>query len=189
MLWVRDPELFERAQVIREKGTNRSAFRIGKVDRYHWVDTGSSYLMAEINAAYLWPQLTALGEITRKRRTICDAYRNAFKELILAGRVEVQEIPTDTDAPGHIFYLKLQNEAHRNAFVATAASRGILAVSHYVPLHTSPAGRRYGRFVGNDLVTTRDSNRLVRLPVFYNMTDEQQRAVIECVLLFFGANP
>lgn len=189
MIWVRDPELFARAQVIREKGTNRSAFRAGKVSKYEWMDIGSSYLMAEVNAAYLWPQLAEIDQITLKRRSICDAYRAAFADLIDSGRIAVQEMPAGTYAPGHIFYLKLRDESDRDAFIAAARDRGVLAVSHYVPLHTAPAGRQFGQFVGQDVVTTRDSSRLVRLPVFYNMSTEQYGLVIDAVSAFFAASP
>jgi dTDP-4-amino-4,6-dideoxygalactose transaminase len=189
MIWVRDPELIARAEVIREKGTNRSAFRVGKVNKYHWVDIGSSYLMSEINAAYLWPQLAAIDEITLKRRSICDAYSVAFADVIASGRVTVQEAPARTRAPGHIFYMKLRDEVDRDAFIAAMRARGVLAVSHYVPLHTAPAGRKFGRFVGQDVVTTRDSSRLVRLPVYYNMSAEQRDTVIDAALAFFATNP
>lgn len=189
MLWLRDPRLFARAQVLREKGTNRSAFRAGKVARYQWMDIGSSDLMAELNAAYLWPQLGAIEQITRKRQSICGAYAAAFADLVASGRVAVQEAPAGADAPGHIFYLKLRHEAERDAFIAAARDQGVLAVSHYVPLHSAPAGRRFGRFVGPDAVTTRDSARLVRLPVFYNMTTAQQDHVIDTALAFLAANP
>jgi dTDP-4-amino-4,6-dideoxygalactose transaminase len=188
MIWLRDPELFARAQVIREKGTNRSAFRAGKVNKYEWMDIGSSYLMAELNAAYLWPQLAAINQITLTRRSICDAYRAAFADIIASGRVTVQETPQGTCAPGHLFYLKLRDEGDRDAFIDAARDRGVLAVSHYVPLHTAPAGRKLGRFVGRDVVTTHDSRCLVRLPVFYNMTKAQRDLVIDAALAFFANN-
>jgi dTDP-4-amino-4,6-dideoxygalactose transaminase len=187
MVWVRDPRLFDRAQVFREKGTNRTAFRSGKVDKYQWMDIGSSYLMAEINAAYLWPQLTEVDPITRTRTSICEAYGAAFADLVATQRVSVQDRPIGTDAPGHLFYLKLRDEAERDRFIAFAGTKGVLAVSHYVPLHSAPAGQRYGRFVGKDSVTTCDSRRLVRLPVFYNMSAAQRDYVIETVSAFFVA--
>lgn len=189
MIWVRDAELFFRAEVIREKGTNRSAFRAGKVSKYHWMDIGSSYLMAEINAAYLWPQLAEIDEITLKRMSICEAYSAAFAGIIASGRITVQETPAGTHAPGHIFYMKVRDETERDAFIAAIRTRGVLVVSHYEPLHTAPAGRKFGRFVGQDVFTTHDSSRLVRLPVFYNMQRTQLDLVIDSVLAFFAANP
>lgn len=189
MIWVRDPELVARAEVIREKGTNRSAFRAGKVNKYHWVDIGSSYLMSELNAAYLWPQLAAIDKITLKRRSICEAYAAVFTDAVASGRVTVQEAPAGARTPGHIFYMKLRDEADRDAFMTAMRARGVFAVSHYVPLHTAPAGRKFGRFVGQDVVTTRDSSRLVRLPVFYNMSAAQRDAVIDAALAFFATNP
>jgi dTDP-4-amino-4,6-dideoxygalactose transaminase len=189
MIWIRNPDLFSRAQLIREKGTNRSAFRAGKISKYEWIDIGSSYVMAEVNAAYLWPQLAAIDKITLKRRSICEAYAATFADIVASGRVAVQEAPAGTHTPGHIFYMKMRDEADRDAFIAATRARGVLAVSHYVPLHTAPAGRKFGRFVGQDVVTTRDSCCLVRLPVFYNMTAAQLDLVIAAVLAFFSSNP
>lgn len=189
MIWIRDPALFARAQVMREKGTNRGAFRAGKVAKYEWMDIGSSFLMSDVSAAYLWPQMSAIDLITRQRRSICDTYGTAFADIIASGRITVQETPAGTYAPGHMFYMKLRDEADRDAFAAAARAKGVLAVSHYVPLHSAPAGRRFGRFVGQDAVTTRDSRRLVRLPVFYNMTRAQRDLVIGTALTFFADTP
>lgn len=188
MIWMRNPDLFSRAQIVREKGTNRTAFRAGEVSKYEWIDIGSSYVMAEINAAYLWPQLDAVDAITLQRRAICEAYAAAFADIIASGRVAVQEAPAGTHAPGHMFYMKMRTEADRDAFIAAMRTRGVLAVSHYVPLHTVIAGRKFGRFVGPDAVTTRDSCCLVRLPVFYNMSGAQLDFVIGAALAFFSTN-
>ncbi|MDG1280843.1 MAG: dTDP-4-amino-4,6-dideoxygalactose transaminase [Pseudorhodobacter sp.] len=189
MISLQDPDGLDLAKILREKGTNRSAFREGRVDKYEWIDVGSSYLMNEISAAYLYAQLQWVDDITSERRSICSTYRKAFAELAALNRIELQQEPPEARSPGHLFYLKMRDEADRRSFISFMRDRGVTVVFHYVPLHATPAGRKYGRFVGRDVVTTRDSLRLVRLPVFYKMTAAQQAAVIDAALAYFGENP
>ncbi|QIW14979.1 dTDP-4-amino-4,6-dideoxygalactose transaminase [Pasteurellaceae bacterium RH1A] len=171
----------EPAEIIREKGTNRSQFFRKQVDKYRWQALGSSYLMSELQAAYLYAQLQALDQIQTRRQAIYLQYLAAFQPLADQGLVE---LPQDM-ANAHIFYLKLADLAQRTALIEHLKAQGILAVFHYIPLHTSPAGQALGRFHGQDNVTTRESERLVRLPLFYNMADEQVARVIEAVGDFF----
>ncbi|WJY15318.1 dTDP-4-amino-4,6-dideoxygalactose transaminase [Pectobacteriaceae bacterium CE90] len=183
---INEPTLVERAEIIREKGTNRSQFFRGQVDKYTWRDIGSSYLMADIQAAYLWGQLEAVKRINDRRLQLWQNYEQAFKPLAAAGRLELPYIPADCDHNAHMFYIKLRDTAERAAFINHMKEAEILAVFHYIPLHNCPAGQRFGRFVGEDRYTTRESDRLVRLPLFYNLKNINQRTVINTVLSFFS---
>lgn len=183
---INDPALVDRAEILREKGTNRSQFFRGQADKYTWRDIGSSYLMADIQAAYLWGQLEAAQRINDRRLRLWRNYRQAFAPLAAAGRVELPHIPADCDHNAHLFHLRLSDMAERAAFINYMKEAEILAVFHYIPLHASPAGQRFGRFTGEDRHTTRQSERLVRLPLFYNLTDVNQRTVINTVLNFFS---
>lgn len=185
-LVINDPAYIQRAEIIREKGTNRSLFRLGQVDKYTWVDRGSSYLQSDLNAAYLWAQLERADQINDDRLATWRAYYDAFLPLAEAGRVELPTVPRGCVHNAHMFYLKLADLAERTAFIDHLKGRGVMAVFHYVPLHSSPAGLRYGRFSGADEFTTRESDRLVRLPMYYGLAEKDRETVVEAVLDFFS---
>lgn len=183
---LRDENDFERAEIIREKGTDRSRFFRGETDKYTWVDIGSSYLPSEINAAYLWAQLESIELILQDRMTSWNTYMREFTALAEKGYVELPFIPNECRHNAHIFYLKTKNIDERTALISFLKEKGISAVFHYVPLHTSPAGKRYGRFCGKDVYTTKESERLVRLPLFYKMGDAVYE-VADAVRQFYDA--
>ena len=176
----------ERAEIIREKGTNRSKFWRGQIDKYTWVDYGSSYLPSELNAAYLWAQLEAADKINNARLSVWNRYREAFKPLADSGRVEIPTIPEGCVHNAHMFYIKCRDLEERTAFIAFMKERDIGCVFHYIPLHSAPAGQKFGRFDGQDKFTTKESDRLVRLPLWYGMSDAEVTAVIEAALWFFN---
>ncbi|MCR5577528.1 MAG: dTDP-4-amino-4,6-dideoxygalactose transaminase [Oscillospiraceae bacterium] len=180
------PELVERAEILREKGTNRSKFFRGQVDKYTWVDIGDSFLPSELNAAYLWAQLEMADEINENRLASWRAYNEAFQELAAAGRVALPTVPADCVHNAHMYYLKCRDLEERTALIAFLKERGILAVFHYVPLHSAPAGLRLGRFAGEDVYTTRESDRLVRLPLYYGLDEADRNTVIAAVRAFYG---
>ena len=182
---INNPEYIERAEILREKGTNRSKFYRGQVDKYTWVDIGDSFLPSELNAAYLWGQLELAEEINDNRLKVWNRFYNAFKPLEEAGKVELPFIPTDCVHNAHMFYLKCKDLNERTAFISFMKEKGVQCVFHYIPLHSAPAGLKYGRFVGEDKYTTKESERLVRLPMYYGMTEEEQKAVIDSVLDYF----
>lgn len=184
-LLINDPQFVARAEVLREKGTNRSAFFRGETDKYTWRDLGSSYLMSELQAAYLYAQFEQAERIIRRRMTLWQRYYAAFLPLAAQGYCQLPSVPTGCQHNAHLFYLKLPHRSARDALIAFLRQREILAVFHYVPLHQSPAGQRMGRFVGEDRYTTVESEKLLRLPLFYQLTDEQQKIVIEQVMAFF----
>lgn len=182
---LNDPTLIARAEILREKGTDRSRFFRGEVDKYRWQDIGSSFLMSEIQAAYLYAQLEVADKINQKRLTLWQNYLQAFLPLAQTGRVVLPSSEEQYQHNGHLFYLKLKDLAERSAFIAFMKAQKILTVFHYVPLHSSPAGGKFGRFSGEDCFTTKESERLVRLPLFYNFTEQEQSRVIEAVISFF----
>lgn len=182
---LNDPTLIARAEILREKGTDRSRFFRGEVDKYRWQDIGSSFLMSEIQAAYLYAQLEVADKINQKRLTLWQNYLQAFLPLAQTGRVVLPSSAEQYQHNGHLFYLKLKDINERTAFIAFMKARKILTVFHYVPLHFSPAGGKFGRFSGEDRFTTKESERLVRLPLFYNLTEQEQNKVIEAVRDFF----
>lgn len=184
-LLINEPKLIERAEIIREKGTNRSQFFRGQTDKYTWRDIGSSYLMSELQAAYLYAQLMQAKEINQCRLYFWQAYQKAFEPLQGNGFVLLPVIPLDCQHNAHLFYLKVENLAIRTALIEYLKAQDILAVFHYIPLHSSPAGQRFGQFVGEDRFTTAESERLVRLPLFYNLTKDEQQKVIDTVFDFF----
>lgn len=184
-LVINNPIYNERAEILREKGTNRARFFRGQVDKYTWVDRGDSYLPSEINAAYLWAQLLRADEITENRMETWREYSNAFKPLAESGRIELQYIPETCEHNAHMFYIKLKDLEDRTAFIDYMKAHGIGCVFHYVPLHSAPAGLKFGRFDGIDEYTTKDSDRLVRLPLYYGLTPEDCREVIACGLRYF----
>ena len=183
---INDAALTERAEIIREKGTNRSQFFRGQVDKYTWRDIGSSYLMADLQAAYLWAQLEAAQTINQQRLRLWQSYYDALQPLAAQGRIALPAVPDSCCHNAHMFYLKLRDSDDRDALIRWMKEAEILTVFHYIPLHTSPAGERFGRFHGEDRVTTRDSERLLRLPLFYNLSDNNQRTVISSLLSYFA---
>ncbi|WBM60622.1 dTDP-4-amino-4,6-dideoxygalactose transaminase [Providencia sp. PROV188] len=183
---INDKALINRAEVIREKGTNRSQFFRGQVDKYTWRDIGSSYLLSDLQAAYLWAQLEEADKINERRLLLWDRYYQALQPLVAAGRLVLATVPEDLKHNAHMFYIKLKDVEERTAFNEYMKSHGILTVFHYVPLHTSPAGLEFGYFHGEDKYTSVESDRLVRLPMFYNMTDDEQQVVIERIKAFFA---
>jgi dTDP-4-amino-4,6-dideoxygalactose transaminase len=185
-LVINDPAYNDRAEIIREKGTNRARFFRGQVDKYTWVDYGSSYLPSDMNAAYLLAQLEARDEINNNRLAVWNAYNEAFAPLHDAGLVEVPTVPEGCVHNAHMFYLKLKDLAQRTAFIQYLKEHEVQAVFHYIPLHSSPAGMRFGRFDGADEFTTKESDRLVRLPLYYGMTEEDLACVIDAVKGFFA---
>ena len=183
---VNNPAYVERAEILREKGTNRSKFYRGQVDKYTWVDIGDSFLPSELNAAYLWAQLEMADEINNDRLSSWQRYWDAFQDLAAAGRVTLPTTPADCVHNAHMFYIKCKDLAERTALISFLKERDILAVFHYVPLHSAPAGQRFGRFHGEDKYTTAESDRLVRLPLYYKLTIEDQDCVIKAVRDFYG---
>lgn len=182
---INDPAYIERAEIIREKGTNRQRFFRGQVDKYTWVDRGSSYLQSDLNAAYLWAQLEQADRINDDRLATWHAYYEGLRPLAEAGRVELPVVPEGCVHNAHMFYLKVADLAERTALIEHLKCRGVLAVFHYIPLHSSPAGLRFGRFAGEDVYTTRESDRLLRLPMYYGLSEKDRETVIRAVLEFF----
>ncbi|MCI8391785.1 MAG: dTDP-4-amino-4,6-dideoxygalactose transaminase [Roseburia sp.] len=170
-IFLRDSKNFERAEIIREKGTDRSKFFRGEIDKYTWADIGSSYLPSELNAAYLLGQLESIDLIIKDRMKSWNIYMQELAPLAQKGRIEVPHIPDECEHNAHIFYIKVKDIHERTALISSLKEKGISAVFHYIPLHSSPAGCRYGRFCGDDIYTTKESERLVRLPLYYNMGD------------------
>ena len=183
---VNNPVDVERAEILREKGTDRAKFFRGQVDKYTWVDIGDSFLPSELNAAYLWAQLEMADEINADRLKSWNAYHEAFQALAAKGLVELPVVPEGCVHNAHMYYLKCRDLEERTAFIRFLKERDILAVFHYVPLHSAPAGLQYGRFAGEDVYTTRESDRLVRLPLYYGLTREDQGRVIAAVKEFYG---
>lgn len=184
-LIINDPAYNERAEILREKGTNRSKFFRGQVDKYTWVDFGDSYLPSDMNAAYLWAQLQVADEINNSRLEAWNRYYASFKPLADAGKVELPTIPEGCVHNAHMFYLKCKDLQERTDFINHLKANGVLAVFHYVPLHSAPAGLKFGRFHGEDVYTTAESDRLVRLPMYYGITEENVSTVCACVHAFF----
>ena len=176
----------DRAEVIREKGTNRQRFLRGQVDKYTWEEYGSSYLPSDMNAAYLWGQLEAADIINDDRLATWNAYYEALTPLADAGLAELPVVPEGCAHNAHMFYLKCRDLEERTGLIAFLKERGVSAVFHYVPLHSSPAGQRYGRFSGEDVCTTSGSDRLVRLPLYYGLSEEDRSSVIVAVKEFYG---
>ena len=183
---INNPAYCERAEIIREKGTNRSNVLRGQVDKYTWVDKGSSYLPSDMNAAYLWGQLEAAQAIYDDRMATWHADNDAFADLAAEGLVELPVVPDDRVQNAHMYYLLLPTLEDRTSFISFLKEGGVQACFHYVPLHSAPAGERFGTFRGEDVHTTEVSERLVRLPLYYGMSDEDRVRVIEVVRAYFG---
>ena len=185
-LLFNDSKYREKAEILREKGTDRSKFFRGQIDKYTWVDYGSSYLPSDMNAAYLYAQLEMAEEINDKRMEIYDYYREHLAPLAEQGAVELPFVPDYAKHNAHMFYMKVKDLETRSAFITYLKENGIHAVFHYIPLHTSTAGKRFGRFHGEDVYTTKESERLVRLPLFYNLEMDQVRYIVDTILKYKG---
>jgi dTDP-4-amino-4,6-dideoxygalactose transaminase len=180
-----DPRFIERAEVVREKGTDRSRFYRGQVDKYTWVDIGSSILPSEINAAYLLAQLEMRAEVTRNRMARWNQYHAGLAGLTAAGRIGTPHVPEGCTHNAHMYYIKCRDITERTELTAFLKERGIGAVFHYIPLHSAAAGRKYSRFHGEDRHTTRESERLLRLPLYYGMTEADCATVIDALHAYY----
>ncbi len=185
-LLIQDPEMIEAAEIIREKGTNRSKFFRGQIDKYTWVNYGSSYLPSDMNAAYLYAQLEMADDINNARLHIWNRYYNGLKELEEAGKITLPVIPEGCVHNAHMFYIKAKDLEERTALISYLKANEILSVFHYIPLHSAPAGLKYGRFHGEDVYTTKESERLCRLPLYYGLTEEQVDYIISKVKAFYA---
>ena len=183
-LLFQDEKYLERAEVLREKGTDRSKFFRGQVDKYRWVDYGSSYLPSELNAAYLFAQLEACEEISGKRMEIYNYYHRNLEALAREGKIEQPFVPEACTHNAHMYYIKVRDIKVRGRLIQYLRERGICSVFHYVPLHTAPAGQKFGRFAGEDVYTTRESERLLRLPMFYNLDMDDVKQIVEAINAF-----
>ena len=179
-----DDKYQEPAEILREKGTDRSKFFRGQVDKYRWIDYGSSYLPSEMNAAYLYAQLEECDRISRKRMQIYDFYHEALECLEKEGKIERPYVPSECTHNAHMYYIKVRNMEVRSRLLKHLRANGICSVFHYVPLHTAPAGLKFGRFAGEDVYTTKESERLMRLPMFYNLDMEDAQKVVDTLLAY-----
>ena len=182
---INNPQYIEQAEIIREKGTNRSRFLRGQVDKYTWIDYGSSFLPSELNAAYLWGQLEIAEKINDERLKNWNIYYKNLKILEEKSFIELPFVPADCAHNAHMFYIKVKNIEERTQLIEFLKSKDIGAVFHYVPLHSAPAGKKYGVFAGRDIYTTKESERLLRLPMYYGLCKEYVEYVCKCVVDFF----
>ena len=188
LLIINDERFIQRAEIIREKGTNRCQFFRGMVDKYSWVDVGSSYLPSEIQAAYLWGQLEWADKITQNRLAVWNNYQTALSGLAKQRSIDLATIPPNCQHNGHMFYIKAKNLPERAELLAHLLSDGIYAVFHYIPLHSAPAGSRFSRFHGEDLFTTKESERIIRLPIWYGMDHHMGEHIVQSVLRFYDGH-
>lgn len=184
-LLIKNADMVEEAEIIREKGTNRAKFFRGQIDKYTWVNYGSSYLPSDMNAAYLWAQLENIEMVQNCRLSAWNRYREGLKPLADKGLIEFGVIPKECTNNAHMFYFKAKDLAERTELISFLKKNEIGAVFHYVPLHSAPAGHKFGRFNGEDKYTTKESERLVRLPLFYGITEEETGFVIEKIHEFY----
>ncbi len=183
---IQDPAMIEAAEIIREKGTDRSKYFRGQIDKYTWQNFGSSYLPSDMNAAYLWAQLEMADEINDARLAVWNRYYEGLKELAEAGKIELPVVPEGCVHNAHMFYIKAKDLEERTALIDYLKANGILAVFHYIPLHSAPAGQKFGRFHGEDVYTTKESERLCRLPMYYRLQEEQVDYIISKVKEFYA---
>ena len=182
---INNPKYIERAEIIREKGTNRTAFFRGQADKYSWVDIGSSYLPSEINAAYLWAQLEKANEINSNRLSNWQVYYNGLNRLAELGYIELPHVPPECQHNGHMFYIKTDSSFTRSKLISFLYQHQINSLFHYVPLHSAKAGLLYSQFIGDDKYTTKESERLIRLPLFYMLSPSQIERVIDVIYKFY----
>ena len=184
-LLIKNADMIESAEILREKGTNRSKFFRGQIDKYTWVNYGSSYLPSELNAAYLWAELEMADEINENRLNSWNHYYEGLKELADSGRIELPVIPEGCVHNAHMFYIKAKDLEERTKLIAYMKENGIGCVFHYIPLHSAPAGRKFGRFSGEDKYTTKESERLMRLPMYYGLKPEDLDMVVDTIKAFY----
>lgn len=185
-LLIKTPENIERAEIVREKGTNRSKFFRGQIDKYTWVEAGSSYLPSELNAAYLYAQLLKADEINQARLACWNRYYECLKPLAEQGKIELPYVPDGCEHNAHMFYIKTKDLQERTEFIRfMKEEKQIGVVFHYIPLHQAPAGQKYGRFSGEDKYTTKESERLARLPMYYGLKPEDVEEICDCVKEFY----
>ncbi|MGN0308740.1 MAG: dTDP-4-amino-4,6-dideoxygalactose transaminase [Lachnospiraceae bacterium] len=184
-LLIRDESYIEEAEILREKGTNRSKYHRGQIDKYTWVNHGSSYLPSDMNAAYLWAQLEIAEEINESRLRIWERYYENLLPLKEEGVLELPVVPEGCVHNAHMFYIKTGDIEERSALIKELKEKEILAVFHYIPLHSAPAGLKFGRFHGEDIYTTKESERLLRLPMYYGLTFEQTDQICHVVKEFY----
>ncbi|MDO9573675.1 MAG: DegT/DnrJ/EryC1/StrS family aminotransferase, partial [Candidatus Contubernalis sp.] len=185
-LVINDESFIERAEIIREKGTDRSKFFRGQVDKYSWVDIGSSYLLSEINAAYLLAQLENAEEINENRLKSWNLYQEGLQYLKDKGCLELPFIPEKCEHNAHMFYIKVKDLKERDKLINYLKKNGILGIFHYIPLHTSKAGKKFSRFYGEDRYTTRESQRLIRLPMYYGLSEKNIEYIVDIINNFYG---
>ena len=185
-LLIRDEKYVEDAEIIREKGTNRSKFYRGQIDKYTWVNYGSSYLPSDMNAAYLYAQLEQADEINQARLACWNRYYERLTPLKEAGKLELPVVPEGCVHNAHMFYVKVKDITERTEFISFLAENGVHSVFHYIPLHTAPAGQKFGRFHGEDRYTTAESERLARLPMYYGLSLEQVDYICDVIYRFFA---
>ena len=185
-LLIQKEDKIEDAEIIREKGTNRSSFFRGQIDKYTWVNYGSSYLPSDMNAAYLYAQLEMADVIFDDRMRSWNQYYETLKPLAEAGKIEVPVVPEECTHNAHMFYIKAKDLEERTALISFLKEKDILSVFHYIPLHTAPAGQKFGRFHGEDVYTTKESERLARLPLYYGLKPEQVSYICDCVKEFYA---
>ena len=184
-LIIKNQDMIEAAEIIREKGTNRSKFFRGQIDKYTWVNYGSSYLPSELNAAYLYAELEMADEVNESRIAAWNRYNDGLTDLKNNGFIELPYVPQECKHNGHMFYVKAKNIEERGNLIKFLKERNIGSVFHYIPLHSAPAGRKFGRFSGRDIYTTRESERLLRLPMYYGLEEEDQMEVVRAVHEFY----
>lgn len=185
LILIKNADYIEKAEIIREKGTNRSKFFRGQIDKYTWVDAGSSYLPSELNAAYLWAQLENAQKIYDDRMNSWNHYYEILKPLAEAGYIDLPTIPENCTHNAHMFYIKAKDLGERTKLIEYLKENGVGAVFHYIPLHSAPAGRKFGKFVGEDKYTTKESERLVRLPMYYGLTGDDIEYVCQQISNFY----
>ena len=184
-LLIKDPKNVLKAEIIREKGTNRSQFFRGEIDKYTWMEAGSSYLPSELNAAYLWAQFESVNDIYENRMNSWKLYYELLKELAVEGTIELPFVPKECVHNAHMFYIKTKDLEERSRLISYLKEHDISAVFHYIPLHSAPAGKKYGVFYGEDKYTTCESERLLRLPLYYGIEKEKIERVVEAIYNFY----
>lgn len=184
-LLIKDAQMVEEAEILREKGTNRSKFFRGQIDKYTWVNYGSSYLPSDMNAAYLYAQLEKAEEINNDRLKSWNYYMWSLKELAERELVELPAVPEECVHNAHMFYLKAKDLQERTELIHYLKENGVQTVFHYIPLHSAPAGKKYGEFRGEDKYTTRESERLLRLPLYYGLTEQETEYITEKIKKFY----
>ena len=184
-LLINNDQFIERAEIIREKGTNRSQFFRGEIDKYSWLDIGSSYLPSELNAAYLYAQFEMAHKINNDRLRTWNMYYNVLHSLVDEGFIKLPIVPLNCSHNAHTFYIKLNDIKTRSKLQQNLKDKGIASTFHYIPLHTSRAGEKYGKFIGEDVYTSLESDRLLRLPLYYRLKFEEVKYITDCIIDFF----